>query len=484
MARFDYDLAVIGGGAAGLTVAAGAARLGVRILLIEKEPVLGGDCLHYGCVPSKTLIHCARLYHQSGELPRFGLPALDRPPVDFACLRQRINQVIARIQKHDSVERFSRLGARVVFGSPRFIDEHSVSLNGSTISAAAWVLATGSSPARAGEEPVATIGTITNKEIFALDRLPNTLIVLGAGPIAMEMAQAFRRFGSRVQVVQRSGQILSREDPDMVAPVMEKMAGEGVEFFLNRKVVAARQRDGIREVIVEDRSGRQETLTGDQVLLARGRVANTEGLGLAGIGITLDERGALEVDRRLRTRHGHIYGAGDVIGGYQFTHAAGYEGGVVLANAVFHLPRRTDYRWLPWCTYTDPELASIGLNEKRAIRAGVEYRCVVEEFSGNDRALAEGQGMGRIKLVLDRRERLIGVQIVGPRAGDLIGEWAAVLGGGVKLSSLAAMVHPYPTLAEINKTVAAQVVAEKLFSARVRRVLHFLFRYRGKKGTP
>ncbi len=479
MAPFDYDLAVIGGGAAGLTITAGAAQLGVRTLLIEKEPALGGDCLHFGCVPSKTLIHTARIRHQIGRAGQFGLVPMEMPPVDFSQVAARIQEVISQIQHHDSVERFTGLGARVMFGSPRFLDEHAVLLNGSTISAKTWVVATGSSPAPPRLDCLREIDCLTNREIFSLKRLPETLIVLGAGPIAMEMAQAFCRLGSRVQVVQRSGQILSREDRDMADLVMEKMAEEGVEFFLNSTVTDARRQGEEKLITLETGDGTRTTLRGDQILLAQGRRANIHGLGLKGLGLVI-ERGALRVDGRMRTSQPHIFAAGDVVGGYQFTHAAGYEGGIVIANAVFHLPRHADYTWMPWCTYTDPELASIGLNEKAASREGKEYRLVVEEFADNDRALAEGEGRGRLKILLGRRDRILGVQIAGPRAGDLISEWAAVLGGRVKLSTLSGIVHPYPTLAEINKRGAGSVLSPKLFSPGVRRILRVLFRYRGQ----
>ncbi len=483
MSSFDYDIAIIGGGAAGLTITAGAAQLGARTLLIEKEPALGGDCLHYGCVPSKTLIKTAKVYHQIKQAEKYGLPSADIGPVNFSDIAGRIQDVIGKIQVHDSVERFCGLGAQVEFGLPEFIDEHSIRLNGKTISAKQWVIATGSSPAPPRLDALNKISYLTNKEIFSLNELPASMIVLGAGPIAMEMAQAFNRLGSRVQVVQRSGQILSKEDKDMADTVMAAMAEEGVEFFLNTTLVDARENGNSKTVIIEDKEGNKKNLQADAVLLAQGRVPNLEGLGLDHIGLEYNRRG-IPVDNRMRTNHKHIYGAGDIIGTFQFTHAAGYEGGIVISNAIFHLPRKANYTWMPWCTYTDPELASIGMNEKAARQAGIEYEVWSEPFSGNDRALAEGSPTGKIKMLLDEKEKPIGIQITGPRAGDLIGEWVAILGGGIKLSTLAGAVHPYPTLAEINKRVAGSYLSPKIFSNRIKKGLKLVFQLKGPVDPP
>ena len=483
MSSFDYDIAIIGGGAAGLTVTAGAAQLGARTLLVEKEPVLGGDCLHYGCVPSKTLIKTAHIYHQIQQAAKYGLPTADIGPVNFSDISGRIQAVIDTIQVHDSVERFCGLGAQVEFGTPEFRDEHSVKLNGKTISSKQWVIATGSSPAPPRLEALNKIDFLTNKEIFSLEELPEAMIVLGGGPIATEMAQAFNRLGTRVQVVQRSNQILSREDKDMADTVMAAMQEEGVEFYLNSTLVDARQTGSSKEVIIEDKNGNRTTLQAGSVLLAQGRSPNLEGLGLDHIGLEYTPRGIV-VDNRMRTNHKHIYGAGDITGTFQFTHAAGYEGGIVVSNAVFRLPRKANYTWMPWCTYTDPELASIGMNEKTARQAGMDYQVWSEPFSGNDRALAEGSPVGKIKMILSEKEKPIGVQIAGPRAGDLIGEWVASLAGGVKLSTLAGSVHPYPTLAEINKRVVGNYLSPKIFSERIKKGLILFFQLKGPVDPP
>lgn len=478
MADYDFDIGVLGGGAAGLTIAAGAARIGAKTLLVEKEETLGGDCLHYGCVPSKTLLRTAHVYFMMKNVHGFGLPRVEVPPIDYRDVVQRIRSVIGVIQKHDSEERFCGLGARVEFGSPSFADSHTIRLNGKTYSAKNWVIATGSSPGIPAIEGIDRTPYLTNKEIFYLDRLPRSMIILGAGPIAVEMAQAFNRLGTHVQVVQRSGQILTKEDRDMADEVMGVLAREGVVFHLNASLVRVKDLGSEREVVV--RKGDEEAgLRAETLLVAMGRKANIEGLNLEGAGVEYNIKGVL-VDDRLRTSRKHIYAAGDATGAFQFTHAAGYEGGIVVSNAVFHLSRKTDYTFLPWCTYTDPELASIGMNERRAREAGIEYSVCTETFEENDRSLAEGERVGRLKLLLDRHEKPLGVQILGPHAGELLGEWVAVLNGKVTLSTLAAAVHPYPTLGEINKRVAGSYLSPKIFSDRVKKGLKFFFHLKGR----
>jgi pyruvate/2-oxoglutarate dehydrogenase complex dihydrolipoamide dehydrogenase (E3) component len=265
----------------------------------------------------------------------------------------------------------------------------------------------------------------------------------------------------------------------MADQVMEVLRSEGVTFHLNASIVSTRDLGESREVLIKNREGETTALRAETILVAMGREANLEGLGLKEIGIDLGRKG-LELDNRLRTAHKHIYGAGDVTGTYQFTHAAGYEGGIVISNAIFHLPRKVDYTFLPWCTYTDPELASIGMNEKTAETAGIDYRVWTEEFKDNDRSLAEGERVGKIKMILDEKEKPLGVQILGPQAGELLNEWVAVLNGKVKLSTLASAVHPYPTLGEINKRVAGTFFSPKIFSDKVKKGLRFFFHLKGR----
>jgi len=305
------------------------------------------------------------------------------------------------------------------------------------------------------------------------------LIILGGGPIGIEMAQAFARLGTDVRVVESGPRILPRDDRDLTDRVMEVLASEGVRFCLSSRAVEVRNPGGERQVVLEDPNGQRTVVRAEELLVAAGRVANIRGLGLESLGIKFDVKG-ISVDSRLRTARKHIYAAGDVTGLYQFTHAAGYEGGIVVANTVFRLPRKTDYRRLPWCTYTDPELASIGMNEGMASRAGIEYSVWTEEFEANDRSLAEGARDGKIKLILDAREKALGIQILGPRAGELLGEWVAALNGQVKLTTLASSIHPYPTLGEINKKVVSSYLSPKIFSERIRKGLRLFFNLKGR----
>ena len=479
MSSYDYDIGILGGGSAGLTIAAGAAQFGAKTLLIDKEGRLGGDCLHYGCVPSKTLIKTAHVYHLMKNASQFGLPRHEIKPVDFRDISDRIKSVIATIEKHDSVERFCGLGAKVEFGNAVFKNEHTVSLNGNDITAKNWVIATGSSPAIPKIEGLEQTPFITNRDIFYLDHLPKSMIVLGAGPISTEMAQAFCRLGTEVTVIQRSGQILGKEDRDMADAVMQNLSSEGVKYYLNTSVLSVKDLGTEREVTVKFKDGTTRVNQKRSDPGCPWPRANLSGLGLENAGVEYDSKG-LKLDSRLRTTQKHIFGAGDVTGAYQFTHAAGYEGGVVLTNSILHLPRKADYTFFPWCTYTDPELANIGMNETAAKEAGLKHAVWTEEFRMNDRGLTEGEGLGRIKLILDEKEKPLGVQILGLHAGELISEWVAALNGRVKLSALAGAVHPYPTLAEINKRVVGNYFSGKIFSEKVKKTLKFFFNLRGR----
>ena len=479
MAQYDFDIGILGGGSAGLTVASGAAQFGAKTILIEKENELGGDCLHFGCVPSKTLIRTANIYHLMKNAEKYGLPRTEIKPVDFQAVAARIQSVINTIQKHDSKERFCKLGARVEFGTARFMDAHSVRLNGEIYSAKNWVIATGSSPFVPPIEGIDTTPHITNKELFSLKTLPKSMITIGGGPIAIEMAQAFNRLGTKVTVVELANQILGAEDKDMAEYLMNILISEGITFYLGSMPLSTKDLGNEKEIIIKNAEGISMNLKAETILVAVGRKANLQGFGLEDISVERDKNG-LTIDDRLRTNHKHIFVAGDTTGSYQFTHAAGYEGGIVLSNAILHLPRKVDYTYLPWCTYTDPELASIGMNEKRAAAAGIPYSVWTEEFNTNDRGLAEGEETGKIKLILNEKEKPIGIQILGAGAGELISEWVAVMNGNVKLSTIASAVHPYPTRGEINKKVVGTFFTGKIFSEKVKWALKFFFNLKGR----
>ncbi|MCU0575398.1 MAG: FAD-dependent oxidoreductase [Desulfobacterota bacterium] len=481
MGRYDYDLGIIGGGAAGLTAAAGAAQFGARTVLMEKTGRLGGDCLHYGCVPSKTLIRTASVRSLAGKSRDFGLPSVELPPVDLGMVMDHVQAVIGKIQHHDSPERFCSLGAMIRFGNPVFSDDHQVSLDGERISARSWIIATGSSPALPPVEGIEDVPYWTNETVFSQRTLPGHLIVLGGGPVGCELAQSFRRLGSRVTMIEFLDQILGPEDPDVADILRTRLLEEGVEILTGTRALRAETVSGIISLIVgpAQGSGKPSTIRGDALLVATGRKPNVEVLGLETAGVSHTPKG-IPVNERMKTNIPHIYACGDVNGVLPFTHVAGYEGGIALSNAVLRLPRKADYSGIGWCTYTDPEIASIGFNEKRARAEGLAYHVMEENFTSNDRALTENDGTGKIKLLLDPKGRPLGCQIVGPHAGEIIHEWIVATGARMKLSSLAGTVHLYPTRSEISKRVAGSYFASKLFSERTRSILKFLFSLKGR----
>jgi pyruvate/2-oxoglutarate dehydrogenase complex dihydrolipoamide dehydrogenase (E3) component len=485
MAGFEYDLGIIGAGAAGLTAAAGAAQFGAKTILIEKSSKLGGDCLHYGCVPSKTLIRTAAVWRLAGRSSAFGLPALTLPPVDLGAVMDRVRAVVEEIQHHDSPERFCRLGAEIRFGSPVFADDHVVELDGKRIAAKNWIIATGSSPVVPPIEGLAAAPYWTNETVFSQRRLPGRLIVLGGGPIGLEMAQAFARLGAKVTVVEFMDQILGPEDADMAEIIKTRFETEGVKIHTGTKALKVESAGSAIRLTVAPaaREGPSTVIEGDALFLSTGRKPNIGDLALEKAGVAFTPRG-IPANRRLKTNIPHIYACGDVNGQFPFTHVAGYEAGIALTNAILHLPRTVDYGRIGWCTYTDPEVASIGFNEKRARKEGLDYRIIEEPFEDNDRARAEGETMGKIKILLDQNDKLLGCQIVGAHAGELIHEWIIALSGGVKLSTMAGAVHVYPTLSEISKRAAGRVFAEKLFGDRTKGILKLLFNLKGRACTP
>ena len=481
MASFDYDLGIIGGGAAGLTAAAGAAQFGAKTILIEKSAKLGGDCLHYGCVPSKTLIRTAGAYSLLKRSKEFGLPEIQLPPVDLGAVMDRVKSVIENIQHHDSVERFCGLGAQIVFGNPSFLDDHTVTLDGKNISAKSWIIATGSSPALPPVEGLATVPYWTNETIFNQRKLPASLIVLGGGPIGLELAQALGRLGSKTTIVEFMDQILGPEDADLAALLEERLKEEGMTILKGTQALKAEYIDSTFHLTIASRAdkGKTNILKADALLVAAGRKPNIDGLGLEAAGVKFTPRG-IPTNARMKTNVSHIYACGDVNGQMPFTHVAGYEAGIALTNAILRLPRRADYNKIGWCTYTDPEVASIGLNEKRAKKDGIKYRLWEESFADNDRAQAEGETKGKIKLLVSPGGKLLGCQIIGAYAGELIHEWVIAVNGGVKLSAIAGAVHIYPTISEISKRVAGKIFAEKIFSDRSKNILKFFFSLKGR----
>lgn len=478
MGKYQYDMIVIGGGAAGLTASTFAGQSGAKTLLIEKEEKLGGDCLHYGCIPSKSLIKSSYAYNVTRNAKKYGLPEMGVPPVDFAQVTKRIRAIIDMIQKHDEPAYLNeKFNVETQFGEPKFLDNHTITLNGQTITSRYFVLAMGSSAYIPSVEGIEQVPYVTNTGIFSLEKLPASLIVLGGGPIGVEMAQAFSRLGSKVTIVQSSGQLLAREDEDISRLAKQILESEGIEIMLNTRVDKVAATNGGVELSV-NYAGYSNMISGDTLLVSTGRRANVEGLDLKNAGIKYSPRG-IKVDHRLRTTMKNIYACGDVTGGLQFTHIASHEAIVAIYNCILKIPKKANYDFVPWCTYMDPEVASIGLNEKRALEAGIDFKIQKDYFKENDRALAESETHGFIKILINKKGKPIGVQIVGFHAGDLIHEWVPVLNGKVSLSTLSDAIHAYPTMAEINKNSTVNYLVSTI-PPWTKKIAKFLFGYQGK----
>lgn len=468
-----HDLVVIGGGVGGLVTASVAGQLGLDVVMVEREPSLGGDCLHYGCVPSKTLIRSAEIAHLARRAGDFGVNAT-LGSVDLGAVRKRVREVIATIQKHDDPDRFRGYGIDVVFGEARFLDPHSIQVDDRVIAGRRFVIATGSRPAIPPIEGLEGSGYWTNETIFDQTDLPEHLAVLGAGPIGLELAQAFHRLGSRVTVLEATPRILAREDPEITDELARMLRGEGLDLRVDTRAtrVEGDRQSGYR-IHLSGPDG-EGILEADALLVATGRRANTESLDLPAAGVEL-ENGLIRVDRRMRTAERHIFACGDCTGPYPFTHAAEYQAGVVIANTVFRLPKKVDYRVMPWVTYTAPELAHVGLTEAQAREQGVRVKVARFRFSDVDRALAEGSTGGLMKLLI-RRGRIAGATILGPHAGELLHEVVLAMKANIRVSHLAGAVHAYPTLAQIHRRVVNSTYADTLYSPRTRGLVRWINR--------
>ena len=478
MARAEFDIVVIGGGAGGLVVAAGGASLGAKVALVEKHK-MGGDCLWYGCVPSKTLIASAHVAHAMRHADRWALPA-HAPLVDLAQVMERVAGVIRGIEPNDSPERFRSLGVDVNLGDGKFVAPGTFEVNGRRLTAKTFVISTGSRPAMLPIPGLAEAGALTNETLFDLREDVPHLIVIGSGPIGSEMAQAFRRLGSEVSVVDIAPRILPREDADLAEVVHRRMVDEGVRFHFEASIAKVEGRRGDLRMTLKGKDGAERVIGATHVLVAAGRKANVEGLGLDAAGVALDH-GRIVADDRLRTTNPRIYVVGDVAGGYQFTHVAEHHAGIVLRQAIFKLFWTKPSTVVPWCTYTDPELARVGPSEDEARKQGIAHRIYRFAFDEIDRARAEGETDGFTKLVTDPKGRILGAAIVGPHAGELIAECVMAVAKGMNAKDLTGIIHAYPTLAQINRRVADQRLKEGL-TPTAKTWIRRLFRLQGARG--
>jgi pyruvate/2-oxoglutarate dehydrogenase complex dihydrolipoamide dehydrogenase (E3) component len=475
MSRPEFDIIVIGGGSGGLVVAAGGAALGAKIALVEADK-LGGDCLWTGCVPSKTLIKSARIAHQMRHADRWALAPHDPRP-DLARVMERVATVIRSIEPDDSPERFRGLGVDVIFGRGQFTSADTFEVNGRKLTAKNFVIATGSRPSVPPIPGIDTVRCLTNETIFDLREPVPHLLVVGTGPIGSEMAQAFRRLGSEVTAVDIAPAILAREDPDLAAVVFRQMQQEGIRYHLGATIVQLERTPlGVR-ILMREADGAPRAVDASHFLLAAGRQPNIEGLGLDAAGVDI-AKGRIVLEKDLVTTNPRVYAIGDVAGGHLFTHVAEHHAGIVLRHAIFKLKWTRPSTVVPWCTYTDPELARVGLSESEAKSTGIAHRVYAFPFAHLDRARAEGETEGLAKLVADPRGKLFGAGIVGPHAGELIAECVLAIGHGMKVDALSDAIHTYPTLAQINRRAADQRRKERLTQA-ARTLIKRLFRLQG-----
>jgi pyruvate/2-oxoglutarate dehydrogenase complex dihydrolipoamide dehydrogenase (E3) component len=454
-------------------VAAGASSFGVSVVLIEKGK-MGGDCLNYGCVPSKALIAAGKQAHALRHGAKFGISDVE-PQVDFKRVHAHIHEVIAKIAPMDSVERFTALGVKVIQAEAKFKDADTVLAGDYEIRARRYVIATGSSAAVPPIKGLSEVPFLTNESIFDLTKRPGHLVVIGGGPIGIELAQAHHRLGSKVSVIEAQ-KALAKDDPELTAIALAKIRAEGIVILEETPVLSAepRGKTGIR-VNIGTASGPQQ-IDGTHILVAAGRAANVGGMDLEKAGIDYDKRG-VKVSAKLRTSNRRVYAIGDVAGGLQFTHVAGYHAGVVLRSILFRLPAKQSTGHIPWATFTDPEIAHVGMTEADARKLNQPLHILRWPYSENDRASAERKTEGLIKIVTDKKGRILGASIVGAGASEMISIYALAISKKLRASDLASFVAPYPTMSEIGKRAATSYYAPLARKPLIRRVISFLRRF-------
>ncbi len=467
--RLTPDVCVVGGGSAGLVVAAGAAQLGLDVVLIERA-LMGGDCLNFGCVPSKALIAAGKAAQAQRSGGAFGIAPVE-PRVDFARVMDHVTETIAAIAPNDSVERFEKLGVRVLKEEARFVGRTEIQAGPHRIASKRIVLATGSRATLPPIPGLADTPHFTNETIFANRTLPAHLLIIGGGPIGIEMAQAFRRLGCQVTVLEAST-FLPKDDPELAAIVVARLREEGVDLRDGVKIDRIeRSSDGVVAVL-----GNGTRFAGSHLLVAAGRSPVTDGLDLDKAGVAHTKHG-ITVDASLRTSNRNVWAIGDCNGLYAFTHMAGYEASLFIRGALFRAPAKLDVAIVPWATYSDPELAQVGLGERAAReKHGDGIKVLRWKFAENDRAQAERATDGLVKVITDGRGRILGATIVGPQAGELIQPWCLAISKRLKVSALASFVPPYPTLGEAGKRAAGSYFTETLFGPRTRGLVRFLAR--------
>lgn len=454
--RFDRDLVVIGGGSAGLVSAYIAAAVKAKVSLIEKHR-MGGDCLNTGCVPSKAFIRSAKWLHQTKQAKSFGFKSA-KVDFDFADVMERVQRIIKTVEPHDSVERYTGLGVECISGDAQITSPYTVEVNGITLTTRSIIIAAGAAPMVPPIPGIESIGYLTSNTVWDLRKQPEKLIVLGGGPIGCELTQAFARFGTRVTQVEMLPRIMIREDPQVSEFITKRFQNEGVEVLVGHtaKRFVTENR---KKILICEHEGREVAMEFDEILVAVGRVARTKGFGLENLGIRLAPNATVETNNRLQTNFPNIYACGDVAGPYQFTHTAAHQAWYAAVNALFGNLKKfsVDYSVIPWATFTDPEVARVGLNEQEAREKGIDYEVSCYGIDELDRAITDEEAYGMVKvLTIPGKDKILGATIVGSHAGELISEFVSAMRHKIGLNKILGTIHIYPTLTEANKYVAGE----------------------------
>jgi len=472
MKTIKTDICVIGAGSGGLSVAAGAVQMGASVVLIEKSK-MGGDCLNYGCVPSKSLLSASHIVNTVKSANKFGIH-IDNYTVNYEEVFNHIHDVINTIAPNDSIERFEKLGVKVIKGVASFKNSKEVTVNDKIISAKYFIIATGSKPVILPIKGLDTVQYLTNETIFDLKKTPEHLIVIGGGPIGCELSQGICQLGAKVSIIQRS-RILAKDDPELTKFVHDKLIKDGMDVYEKTSIDFVENVDGKIHVCFQYKD-KTVNLTGSHLLLSVGRQPDIEGLNLDAANIEYSNRG-IHINSRLRTNNKKIFALGDAALGYKFTHMAGYQSGIIIRNILFRIPAKVNYNAVPWVTYTEPELAHVGMHEDEARKKYKDLKVLKRPFTENDRAQSELKTEGLIKVVTRKNGQILGASIVGSNSGDLIGTWCLAISQNLKIGAVAGAILPYPTRGEINKQVAGSFYTPMLFSDRTRKIVKFIIRW-------
>lgn len=473
--KYDYDIVVIGGGAAGLVAATGAAGVGAKTALIEKNK-LGGDCTWYGCIPSKVLLNAAKVLSQTKRLGEFGISVAPGIKYDTSKVMSHVRDIVKKISTHHPQEVFEKRGVKVLFGNPQFVDNTAIELNGKRILAKRFIICTGSHPFIPPIEGLKDINYFTNENIFDLEFLPKSLIVLGGGPIGVELSQAFALLGVEVSIVEMLDRILSKEDREAAQVLTDLLLKEGIKLYTGKRAIRFLKEADSVAVTLEDKDKNQSVVKAQNVLVAVGRQANVSGLNLEKAFVKYSDK-AIETDAALKTTAKNIYACGDMVGPYQFSHMAEYQAIIAVSNALFPFKRKADYNAVPWCTFTDPELAHLGLTEEEARVKYKGIKVYKSNYSQNDRAVTDLQETGFAKVITDKYGYILGAHIIGSNAGEIIHEYILAKSAHLKINKISSTIHIYPTLAQVVKRTTDQYYFDMLNAPKTKSFLKLLLKF-------